>query len=328
VDPVTHLTTGALGGQAVAKQPPIRSLVIFTALAAAASDIDNLAGVLGPEAYLIHHRGITHSLFGGVILAFLLALAGRALFRGIPVRLGFPLAWAAVMSHIFLDVTTSYGTQILVPFTDHRYTVECVFIIDPLLTGGLIACLAASFRHPERRRRLALAGLGLALLYPLLCLGVRYGVEAGFRAQLRRAKVPFEHVHASPEFLTPFLWKIVVEAGDRYRMAGFNLLRPSREPSFEDFARADRGVLEEYGRKVSFFRTWAWFSVYPVVEKGPDGSLTFGDLRFHTTIPLGKRLLGGRSELFGLTAFVNGDGRLVAWEYRRPRGTAVIHTVE
>jgi inner membrane protein len=69
MDPVTHLAAGAIGAQAIRKSRRDRRLLVFCILAAWLPDIDNFIGFLGMEFYLVHHRGLTHSFIGGVLLA-------------------------------------------------------------------------------------------------------------------------------------------------------------------------------------------------------------------------------------------------------------------
>ncbi|MCK4469305.1 MAG: metal-dependent hydrolase, partial [Desulfobacterales bacterium] len=77
MDPITHITAGVLSSQVVPKPFSRRFIILFCIIAAWLPDIDNLAGLIGPEFYLIHHRGITHSLTGALLLSILLV----AIFR-------------------------------------------------------------------------------------------------------------------------------------------------------------------------------------------------------------------------------------------------------
>ena len=46
--------------------------------------------------------------------------------------------WLALVTHPLLDAMTVYGTQLLLPFTDHPFGVGSIFIIDPLYTLPLL----------------------------------------------------------------------------------------------------------------------------------------------------------------------------------------------
>ncbi|MFV7789166.1 metal-dependent hydrolase, partial [Enterococcus faecium] len=74
-------------------------------------------------------------------------------------------AWIAVwtasmISHALLDTCTIYGTQLLQPFSDARFAVPAVGIIDPLYTVILLAAVVSALTT----RRWGAAAAWLALL--------------------------------------------------------------------------------------------------------------------------------------------------------------------
>jgi inner membrane protein len=123
-------------------------------VAANLPDIDIVSGLFGQQSYLLHHRGITHSVVGVLVLALLLAGAMRWLERE---RVDAPRRWRAyllpalvgVATHPLLDLLNNYGLRPWLPFSDARYFGDLVFIVDPwlcLLFGGV--ALLAGRRSP------------------------------------------------------------------------------------------------------------------------------------------------------------------------------------
>ncbi|MBF0552238.1 MAG: metal-dependent hydrolase, partial [Deltaproteobacteria bacterium] len=112
MDPITHLTAGALLAQSLKRLFPERYFLFFLVLAAWIPDIDNVIGLGHPELFLIHHRGITHSLAGGLVIAVLLAGIFRLIIKAFPFWWGVVTGYAGILSHIYLDVITTYGTQV------------------------------------------------------------------------------------------------------------------------------------------------------------------------------------------------------------------------
>lgn len=118
-------------------------------------DIDGVTRFFGDnDTYLVHHRGITHSFFGlaiqAVALAALLHFLARR--RHVPTP-GFPfllLASAlALLSHLVLDWTNTYGVRPWLPFSDERLYGDLFFIADPwlwLILGGALALQAKKGR--------------------------------------------------------------------------------------------------------------------------------------------------------------------------------------
>jgi inner membrane protein len=331
MDPVTHFTTGALGARALREVFTGRSIALLTITAALIPDIDNFIGLGNPELYLIHHRGITHSFLGGFTIAIALAGIFRLFSRSIPLRKGLVIAYACILCHIFLDLITSYGTQIFAPFDHNRYTLQCAFIVDPIFTLLLAGFWVLSLVSKKRGRNIAVAGLIVVLIYPLLNLGIRAGLERSLAKRLSGEGMACKRVELSPEVLAPFFWKVIVEEDSTYRMAGLRLLEPARPLNFLVFQKADLSLLNELGQRASFFRTFGWFAAYPVMQKSdtPSGSrVTFGDLRFYSTVAWLRDAMGSGRSPFALTAILDRNGKLTGYVYGRATGARLIQRVE
>ena len=167
MDPFTQAALGAVTARAVAPADMAKRVLAAGAVLGAAPDIDVLFSV-GGDFFdnLVHHRGYTHSL---IVLAAVGPLVGHWLWR----RFGDGLRWrrqhwwwltiatVALLSHPLLDWLTPYGTQLLLPFTDQRFAVNAMPIVDPLysllLFGGLLA--GAMLKAPRRRKIGAVAAL-------------------------------------------------------------------------------------------------------------------------------------------------------------------------
>lgn len=168
MDPVTHTAAGV----AIARllPTPARKWGLLAGVAfALVPDVDFLLILVDRLAFIRHHRGITHSLVALAAFAVLGAWAGRLLGGRRWFRPLLVLGLAVLASHLLLDVATSYGTQLLSPFSQHKFSLDWLFIIDPyftlmLLAGAFGACVA-----PARERLLAALSLGLAAVYLLLC---------------------------------------------------------------------------------------------------------------------------------------------------------------
>jgi inner membrane protein len=122
-------------------------------------DVDLVASLFGGDdatrkaSYLLHHRGITHSLLGIAVEALLLAAAIRWIERREidgdgqraprrPWRAHLLPAFAALLTHPLLDLLNDYGVRPWLPFSQARYFGDLVFIVDPwlwLLLGGTAA---------------------------------------------------------------------------------------------------------------------------------------------------------------------------------------------
>lgn len=313
MDPVTHITAGVLLGQAAKDRfPGVKALVPLSALAAWMPDVDNIVTFFGAEAYMRHHRGYTHSLLGGALMAWLLALIAARFAGGAKTVRLFVLFYCGVLSHLFLDCITSYGTGVFLPFSDVRVSVPSVFIIDPVYTLSLIALAVLAALRPAARKAFAMAGLAVMLAWPALGFGVGQGVAAHARTFLLAQGRHPTRVTAQPDAFSPLWWKIIAEEGDQYVLTGLTLARPDELLPERRFERAGRDELERLGRQAPVFAYYVWFTDFPVksVAATPDGiALSFQDLRFIAVNPLVEKVRGPRVP-FTLTAYLDPAGQL------------------
>ncbi len=331
MDPFTHIAAGALGGQTIREKFRGRPILWFCVLSAWIPDIDNLIGLGDPEFYLLHHRGLTHSFLGGLVIAVFLAGIFKIFIRSFPFLIGILLSYLCIGSHIFLDLITSYGTQIFAPFTNNRHMIQCVFILDPIFSLPLFIILYLSFRLKQRRRHIAVAGLLWILLYPMANLGISETLQTYLKNTLTRQNLSYSEIHVTPTILTPLYWKVLVEDADSYRAARLNVLKPKELTPFELFQKADRNLMRKFGEKVSFFKTYEWFAVYPVMKKQEteDGStVTFGDLRFYTNLKIVRQTFNRDDMEFSLTAVLNKQQEITGFIYQRHGRTKTIQYLE
>ncbi|MEN9575046.1 MAG: hypothetical protein RL514_2901 [Verrucomicrobiota bacterium] len=155
MDTLTHALLGAALGQvAFGRQLGWRATLIGV-VAAELPDTDFLIhSASDPLLNVELHRHFTHSfVFSPVIaLAAVLPWFFRAAFKEQRLAL-FLCGLVACWSHILLDACTSYGTQFLVPFSQHRFGWDFISIIDPIFTLALLTGLVANAIFSRRSRR-------------------------------------------------------------------------------------------------------------------------------------------------------------------------------
>jgi membrane-bound metal-dependent hydrolase YbcI (DUF457 family) len=190
MDTITHGIAGALIGKAVfggedmfVSRPMNRARLITWSLMLGAifPDSDILRDWLSsnPLLLLTWHRSITHSLVCLPFFALALAAGTRWLARA---RKWDSPSFAAltgiyaigILSHIFLDLVTTFGTMVWSPLEWSRPAWDLIFIIDFTFTSLLLApqVLAWVYRQAEGLKNraiitwsvLALASLGVAAL--------------------------------------------------------------------------------------------------------------------------------------------------------------------
>ncbi len=177
MDPFSQAALGAVVARTVAPKDMAKGVILMGALAGAAPDIDVLFSINGDYFdRLVTHRGITHSLFFAPVVGPLLGYCIWVLKRlqhGPDPPSRRELGWwmvivsTALLSHPLLDWLTSYGTQLLLPFSDRRFAINAMPIIDPIYTFSLAIglVLAARYRRGGHATTIAAAALVLTTAY-------------------------------------------------------------------------------------------------------------------------------------------------------------------
>ena len=315
MDPISQTALGAIAARSVAPADMVKGVLIAGAALGAAPDIDVVFSIGGDFFDSIkHHRGVTHSL---IVLLAAGPLAGHWLWR----RFGAGRRWRrqhlwwlavatlALLSHPVLDWLTPYGTQLLAPFSDQRFAVNAMPIIDPVYTlillGGLAA--AAWLKSPHHRKASALAALALSCAY--LAYGWAQNREAAqfAAAQLEAEGLADYELSAFPTILQVHYRRLVVRTPSEVRVGYFS----TWSPCAIEWGRAPRSAQAiasaladtEQGRAFDWF-TMGWS--YPAVQQVADGfQVTLSDLRYGAT-------LDPRESFFSIGARFDAAGRLLS----------------
>lgn len=186
MDTITHGIAGALIGKAVfrggdmfASDPMNRGRVITWSLMLGSifPDSDVIRDFFSHDRLLIltWHRSITHSLIMLPLWAILLAAITQAFARSkkweAPSFVALTTIYGVgILSHILLDLVTSFGTMIWSPLEWSRPAWDLIFIIDFTLTAVLLVpqLLAWVYSHPEKMKRRAVGMWLVFLPAPLL----------------------------------------------------------------------------------------------------------------------------------------------------------------
>lgn len=225
MDPITQ---GAIGAALPASLPGRRQTRIAAAvgfLAGMAADLDVLIrSSTDSLLFLEYHRQFTHSLVfipvGGLLAAAAVFLCFRRWLT-----IGFERLWLFTTlgygTHGLLDAATSYGTLLLWPFSDHRFSFSIISIIDPLFTLPVLLLLAVgAVRRSPRWPQVALVW---AACYLAVGAYQHQAADAlAHRLARERGHAPVR-LEVKPTFANLVVWRSVYEAGDRFYV---DALRP------------------------------------------------------------------------------------------------------
>jgi inner membrane protein len=243
MDPVTQGALGAALPQATTSKTHVAVAGLLGFVAGMAADLDVfIRSDTDPLMFLEYHRQFTHSLIfipvGGLLCALALhRIIGRR--RGLTFGRTFLFCTLGYATHALLDTCTSYGTMLLWPFSDARFSWSVVSIVDPLFTVPLVIMVVLA----GLRRKPWLARLGLAWAVAYLGLGVlqhQAALAMGAEIAAERGHAPVR-IEAKPSFANILVWKIIYETPERFHVDAVRAgLRPRVFPGVS-VARLDAG---------------------------------------------------------------------------------------
>jgi len=229
MDPLTQAVVGAALPQATRGRRHVAAAGALGCLAGMAADLDVLLrSEADPLLFLEFHRQFTHALAFAPIGGLLCALALHWLI-GRRWRLGFARTWLfctlGYATHAPLDAATSWGTMLLWPFSEARFALSIVSVVDPLVTLPVLVLVGlAAVRGSPWPARLALVWLGLYLAAGALQHHAALSMARELAASRGHETIRIE---AKPSFANILVWKTVYETADRFHV---DAVRPTLRP--------------------------------------------------------------------------------------------------
>lgn len=290
MDSITHVLSGVAMAKAGLAERYGRGTTLFLVVAASLPDIDAAIGPFVEDAFM-YRRGLTHSIVGLPLLAVGAAAIARLRYRAIPFKALFLMGFAAMLIHVLLDLVNSYGVMLLYPFSNHRFELAWVFIIDLVVWAVLLIPLVLSrtglkWLEPQRLSQTALAALAIYML----AIGVMRTQASHLLAQIiEQEQLTPDFSYVFPEALGSHRFRGVVRQETEYRMYLINVPRQSlslvrtyetelHDPNVQLARQSQRGQMFEW-----FFKAPVWRVVgLADSETGPEAEVF--DLRFVSTV--------------------------------------------
>lgn len=164
MDPITHGVTGSMAALLFSDDDDKKRPALIGFGAAMLADVEAFIQWPGDPLFNLEiHRQFTHSLIfipvGAVVAATLFWFIFRKRYAFKTICL---FSAAGYSTHWFLDLMTSYGTELLWPFLDTRFALNIVSVVDPIISGGLILFTSLAL-FKSRTRFISAAWLWLSL---------------------------------------------------------------------------------------------------------------------------------------------------------------------
>ncbi|MEM1323695.1 MAG: metal-dependent hydrolase [Bacteroidota bacterium] len=189
----------------------------------------------------------------------------------------------AILTHSLLDACTTYGTQLLEPFSNYRVAFNNISVVDPIYTVPFIICLIIVSQLPKsssRRRFFNYLGIGLSSLYLLLTFANKWRVDQVFERSLAEQQVNYSRYMTAPTIFNNALWHGIAEGDTAYYSGLYSIFDSEAKFQILNVMPKRRHLIEghEADRDIEILE---WFSngyYNALVRK--DGQLQLNDLRF------------------------------------------------
>jgi len=290
MDTPCHALTGFVGGLALRTEEDESNApydLLFSTGVSLLPDADLFLEAFGTSTYLTYHRTLNSVFILPVLLLLFIVLYRRWVpalsFRSCLVRGGILVAL-----HVFMDLWNTFGSPILFPFSQARFALDLVFIVDPYVYLLLVVPVGARVvlgRWSPEAARWAFLGLGA---YVLFC-GIQHRMA---RAQVDRLLRSHDIERSSvirtgvtPQPVVPGRWSVILQHRDGSEQMFLNVLTGERYAPGHHFERdgAAFELLREgagYDRDAAVFRR---FARYPVAVRMED-RIVYADLQFSMRI--------------------------------------------
>jgi inner membrane protein len=250
-----------------------------------APDLDSLIrSSTDPLLSLEYHRQFTHSLIfipiGSLICALMFYYLVSRRWQ-ISFKLTYLFCLLGYATHGLLDACTSYGTQLLWPFSNERFAWNTISIVDPLFTLPLLALVIIGLR--KKNPLFAQIALCWVIVYQGLGIFQHQRVtEAGAQLAEQRGHTPIR-LEAKPSIGNLLLWKVIYEIEDGYytdavRAAPNLTLYPGEFIPKLDIER-DLPWLDKDSQQARDLARFRWFS-RGYLSLDPDNPLRVVDMRY------------------------------------------------
>jgi inner membrane protein len=277
MDSITHTLTGAVIAKAIDDEKIGNWGTVAGLSMGFFPDTDFILGLFNRQFYLEYHRDFTHSL----LLIPFYALFFSWVFVKISRR---PYFWSfykiclpVLVSHVILDLLTSYGTMIFSPFFEHRFSWDLIYIIDLIFSGIIVVPLLISLFIRRKAKwicRGSLMGITLYILFSWIQHNQAIHLTKTFVQSLNEEVI---QVASLPQPLSPFRWANYVETKEKVYQGFVDLLRKessclliSKTESISDASLFERlrklDSLFQPPEKIQY-RSWQKFDGSPWVEK-------------------------------------------------------------
>jgi len=280
MDSFTQIVLGIATAELVAGKKLQNKTFLYGAILGTIPDLDIIVGkFMSTVDGVAIHRGLSHSLLFFLFLAPILGFVISKIEKEkINFKTAFKMVFWCLITHVFLDMFTSWGTQILWPL-DYRFALKTIFVIDPLYTIPLCIALIYVWRNKEyfKRKTYLKRGLLISSSYLFLTCILKLVAVNQFEKALTKQNIIYQELIVKPTAFNTILWNANIAAHNGYYLGDYSFF-DSQPISFRYYAK--NSTLEKKVEHIEDFQKLKKISEgwYLITEE--KHNIYFNDLRF------------------------------------------------
>jgi len=307
---------GLIGWRKLGKKAYRRGIVLGT--------VPDLDVFVGPWLYsdpiqaMFFHRWPTHSIVFAFLAAPIFAYLMNKIHKGDKATwwTWTLVAFFAFLTHSLLDVLTNYGTRLLRPFTDTAYSLNSIFIVDPLYTIPFLVLflIALVVRNRTKAWKINARGVWLSTAYVLFGLVLKFAwINPVMNQALAEQELPIIQSFTTPEALQKALRRQVAVTDDDFIQWWYSIFDSDKDIAYISVPRMTE-LLEPYRTDPSVQKLINRTQGYYLARPHPAWWILLVDVRFGG--------LNGRQEqqeenfIFGYRIYQE-DGQIVIGDRNR-----------
>ena len=280
MDSLTQIVLGIATAELVAGKKLQNKTFLYGAMLGTIPDLDIVVGkFLSDVEGVAIHRGLSHSFLFFVFLSPALGfLISKIEKNKISFKSASLLSLSCLVTHVLLDVFTSWGTQILWPL-DYRFALKTIFVIDPLYTIPLLISLIFVWKNKDSliRRKYVIRGLIRSSSYLLITCILKLFAVHQFEKALQYQNIAHQELIVKPTAFNCILWNANVSTSKGYYLADYSLFdsQPIQFVFYSKNRELEKKLVNSYDFQQLKKISEGWFLVTEQNHR-----LYFNDLRF------------------------------------------------
>lgn len=187
-----------------------------------------------------------------------------------------------IFTHWLIDAFTSYGTQILEPFSSYRFSMNNMPIVDPLYTLPLLITVIFIYffiKNNKLRMLVNYTGILLSSLYVVFSFYAKNNANYYIEENLKNQSIPYVEYISYPTIFNTLYWQTTIKTEDAFYYGTYSVLDRDKKIKFTKLP-VNHQLLKPYENHPEV-KILIWFAQgYYNVTETKEGYLYINNLRF------------------------------------------------